>query len=191
MIQRCIEQAFSSEREVRLEKNWVSIDEISPNMVLAVVASEDNNFTKHKGFDRKAIQNAAKVNERRGKKALGGSTISQQTAKNVFLWIQKSYIRKGLEAWHTVLMETMWSKKRIMEVYLNIIEFGDGVYGIEAASNYYFHKHASELTKREASLLAAILPSPLTRSASHPSKYVSRRANMIQRKMNIIGKVRL
>lgn len=191
MVQRCVEQTFSKDRDVRLKKDWVSLEEISPYMVRAVVAAEDNNFRNHNGFDIKAIKYAQKYNERKGKKALGASTISQQTAKNVFLWIQKSYIRKGLEAWHTVLMELWWPKSRIMEVYLNVIEFGDGIYGVEAASQYYFHKHASKLTRREAALLTAVLPSPLTRDPSHPNYKTNRRANMIQRKMNIIGPVRL
>lgn len=191
MVERCIEQGFSSEREVRLKKDWVDYEDISKNMVVAVIAAEDQNFPYHRGFDKKAIQHAIKVNKQRGKKSFGGSTITQQTAKNTFLWIQKSYIRKGLEAWHTVLMETFWSKRRIMEVYLNVIEFGDGIYGVEAASQYYFHHSAKHLTKREASLLASILPSPLHRNPAHPSKYVSRRAYRIQSKMNIIGRPRI
>lgn len=191
MIQRCVEQTFSSKRDVRIKKTWVDYNDISPNMVLAVVAAEDGNFPNHKGFDFKAIEHAQKVNKQRGKKAFGGSTITQQTAKNTFLWVQKSYIRKGLEAWHSVLMETFWSKRRIMEVYLNVIEFGDGVYGIEAASQYYFHHSAKTLSKREAALLASILPSPLQRNPNNPSKYVNRYANKIQTRMNIIGKVRI
>lgn len=191
MVQRCVEQMFDSKREVKLQKQWIKYEDISPNMVVAVIASEDNNFRHHRGFDIDAIKHAQKVNKARGKKAFGGSTITQQTAKNAFLWIQKSYIRKGLEAWHTVLMETFWSKKRIMEVYLNIIEFGDGIYGVEAASQYYFNHSASHLSKREAALLASILPSPLKRNAANPSSYLNRRANRIQRKMNIIGRPRL
>jgi monofunctional glycosyltransferase len=190
MIQRCIEQKFSSDREVRLQKKWVDIDEISPNMVRAVVASEDNNFINHNGFDYKAIKRAKAYNEKTGEKSRGASTISQQTAKNVFLWIQKSYIRKGLEVWQTALIELIWGKERIMEVYLNVIEFGDGIYGVEAASEYYFNTSASELTKRQAALLASILPSPLKRDPAHPTPYLNRRASMIQHKMNIIGRVR-
>src|SRR5574344_503413 len=180
MVQRCIEQKFSSDRKVRLQKEWVSLDEISPNMVRAVVASEDNNFVHHHGFDFQSIKRAQRYNEKTGKKARGASTISQQTAKNVFLWIQKSYIRKGLEVWQTSLIELIWGKARIMEVYLNVIEFGDGIYGVEAASEYYFNKHAEDLTKREAALLAACLPSPLTRNPASPSSYLSNRASMIQ-----------
>ncbi|MBO6118468.1 MAG: monofunctional biosynthetic peptidoglycan transglycosylase [Bacteroidales bacterium] len=191
MVQRCLEQSFSSSRQVRLKKTWVDYDDISKNMVLAVIAAEDNNFPNHKGFDFKAIEHAQKVNKQRGKKAFGGSTITQQTAKNAFLWIQKSYIRKGLEAWHTVLMETFWSKRRIMEVYLNIIEFGDGIYGVEAASQYYFHHSAKTLTKREAALLTSVLPSPLKRNPAHPSSYLNRRADNIQKRMNIIGRPRI
>lgn len=191
MVQRCVEQTFSKDREVRLRKTWVKLEDISPYMLRGVVAAEDNNFKNHNGFDFKAIENARKINDQKGKTIYGASTITQQTAKNTFLWLHKSYFRKGLEAWHTVLMELWWPKKRIMEVYLNVIEFGDGIYGVEEASLYYFNKHASELTKREAALLSAILPSPLHRDAAHPSPKVQRRANMIQRKMNIIGPIRL
>lgn len=191
MVGRCVEQSVSSQRQVRLDKKWVDIEDISPNMITAVVAAEDNNFVNHRGFDFQAIENAVQVNIKRGHKALGGSTISQQTAKNTFLWPQKSYIRKAIEAWYTVLEEVIWGKKRIMEVYLNVIEFGDGIYGVQAASEYYFGKSAKNLTKREASLLAAILPSPLKRSASKPTRYVKSRAAMIQKKMNIIGRVKL
>lgn len=191
MVQRCVEQIFSSGRDVRLSKTWLDYEDISPNMVVAVIAAEDGNFPNHRGFDFKAIERAKKINEQRGKKAFGGSTITQQTAKNTFLWIQKSYVRKGLEAWHTILMETFWSKRRIMEVYLNIIEFGDGIYGVEAASQYYFHHSANRLSKRESALLTSILPSPLKRNPAQPSRYVNRRANKIQARMNIIGRPRI
>lgn len=191
MLQRCVEQIFSKDREVRLQKDWVDLEDISPYMVTAVVAAEDGNFRHHRGFDFQAIENAKKVNERVGKKVLGGSTITQQTAKNTFLWLHKSYFRKGLEAWETLLMETFWSKKRIMEVYLNVIEFGDGIYGVEAASQYYFHKSAKRLTKREAALLTAVLPQPLKRNPAKPNYRTQRRANMVMRRMNIIGRVRL
>ena len=191
MAQRCLEQALSDKREVRIKKSWIKYEDISPNIITAVIASEDNNFPYHKGFDFNAIANAKKTNKTLGKKALGGSTITQQTAKNAFLWIQKSYLRKGLEAWYSVLMETFWSKRRIMEVYLNIIEFGDGIYGVQAASEYYFGHSASKLTKREAALLASVLPSPLKRDAAHPSSYLNRRAGVIQKKMNIIGRPRI
>ncbi len=191
MMQRCVEQCFSKDREVRLKKEWVDIEDISPYMISAVVSAEDNNFRNHNGFDFKAIENARKVNQKRGKNVLGASTISQQTAKNVFLWLQKSYFRKGLEAWETLLIEFMWGKERIMEVYLNVIEFGDGIYGVEAASQYYFHKSAKNLTKRQAALLASVLPQPLKRNPARPNYRTQRRANMIMHKMNIIGKVRL
>ncbi|MDO5760931.1 MAG: monofunctional biosynthetic peptidoglycan transglycosylase [Bacteroidota bacterium] len=191
MVQRCIEQGFSKDREVKLDKHWVDIEDISPYMISAVVSAEDNNFRNHKGFDFKAIENARKVNQQKGKTVLGASTISQQTAKNVFLWLHKSYLRKGLEAWETVLIELMWSKKRIMEVYLNVVEFGDGIYGVEAASQYYFHKSAKHLTKRQAALLAAVLPQPLKRNPANPNPRTQRKASIIMRKMNIIGRVRL
>lgn len=191
MVQRCVEQCFSKDREVRLKKDWVNIEDVSPYMITAVVSAEDNNFRNHNGFDFKAIENARKVNQKRGKNVLGASTISQQTAKNVFLWLQKSYFRKGLEAWETLLIEFMWGKERIMEVYLNVIEFGDGIYGVEAASQYYFHKSAKNLTKRQAALLASVLPQPLKRNPAQPNYRTQRRANMIMHKMNIIGRVRL
>ncbi len=191
MIQRCMEQCFSKDRHVKLEKQWVDVEDISPNMIRAVVSIEDNNFVNHRGFDFKAIEYARKLNEKRGKSVFGASTISQQTAKNVFLWLHKSYFRKGLEAWETVLIEFMWDKKRIMEVYLNVIEFGDGIYGVEAASQYYFHKNAKNLTKREAALLTAVLPQPLKRNPAKPNKRTQRRANMIMHRMDIIGRVRL
>ncbi|MBR1770217.1 MAG: monofunctional biosynthetic peptidoglycan transglycosylase [Bacteroidales bacterium] len=191
MIQRCIEQTFSKDRKVRLQKKWVDYEDISQNMVTAVVAAEDNNFRNHNGFDYQAIAYAKKLNEKKGKKVLGASTITQQMAKNVFLWLHKSYFRKGLEAWETILMEMFWDKKRIMEVYLNVIEFGDGIYGVEAASEYYFNKNAKNLTKREAALLTAVLPQPLKRNPANPNKRTQRRASMIQKKMSIIGRVRL
>lgn len=163
MVQRTIEQTFSSEREVRFKKDWVDIEDISPNMVRAVVSTEDQMFYRHNGFDWKAIERAVEHNKAH-KKTRGASTISQQTAKNVFLWPGRDWVRKGMEAYYTVLIETFWSKKRIMEVYLNVIEFGDGIYGIEAASMHYYHKSAKNLSFSEAKSLARILPSPLHRT---------------------------
>jgi monofunctional glycosyltransferase len=169
----------------RNSKTWVSIDDISPNMVQAVVASEDNLFLTHHGFSFNDMSRAFEHNLN-GKKIRGGSTISQQTAKNVFLFPQRSYIRKGLEAYYTVLIEFAWSKKRIMEVYLNVIEMGDGIYGVEAAAEEHFGVHASELTKSQAALIAASLPNPRKFDAGHPSGYMERRKSQI---VNLMGKL--
>ena len=163
MLQRCVEQKIDGEPMV-MQKDWVSLDKISNNLQLAVVTSEDQQFLWHHGFDFEAIEKAQKYNEKQKKrkrpKTRGASTISQQTAKNVFLCPQRSYIRKGLEVYFTALIELLWSKQRIMEVYLNMIEMGDGIYGAEAAAQYYFHKPASKLTAAEAAGIAACLPNP-------------------------------
>ena len=187
MIIRSVESLAQGEMP-RVSKSWVSIDDISPNMVQAVVASEDNLFLTHHGFSFDAISRAFEHNQR-GKRIRGGSTISQQTAKNVFLFPQRSYIRKGLEAYFTVLMELTWSKKRIMEVYLNVIEMGDGIYGVEAASLEHFGVHASQLSKLQAAAIAACLPNPRRFNAAHPSGYIQRRKNNIVNLMARIGPV--
>ena len=180
----------SGSRPYRLKKEWVPIEEISPNLQLAVVAAEDNRFTEHWGFDFDAIEKAQQFNERKqGKKVRGASTISQQTAKNVFLWPQRTWVRKGLEAYFTVLIELVWSKKRIMEVYLNVIETGKGIYGAEAASEVYFRKHASNLTRGEAALIAAILPNPSRWDPSRPTAYLTNRQQWILWNMGNIGRV--
>jgi len=175
-------------KKVVWQHDWVSIDKISPYLPQAVIASEDNLFTKHNGFSFKAIQKAMEANEK-GKKLRGGSTISQQTAKNVFLWQGRNYIRKGLEAYFTILIELLWSKERIMEVYLNSIEMGNGIYGAEAASRYWYHKSAKNLTPGEAAGIAAILPNPRKFKASNSSSYINRRKTKIQSLMQKIGKV--
>lgn len=167
-------------------KDWKSLDEISKNAALAVIASEDQKFNTHKGFDFDAIKDAYKNNSK-GKKIKGGSTISQQTAKNAFLWQGRSYVRKGLEAYFTVLIELIWGKKRIMEVYLNIAEMGNGIYGVEAASQKYFGKSAKNISKSEAALIAAILPSPKKYSASKPGPYVRKRQQWISRQMRNVS----
>lgn len=170
------------EREKNWHHQWVSLDEMSFWMPRAVVASEDGNFYKHHGFDTGEIKKA--LEERKaGKRERGASTISQQTAKNVFLWPGHSWIRKGLEAYFTVLIELMWPKERIMEVYLNSIEMGAGIYGVEAAAQYYFHCSAAELTKRECALIAISLPSPLKRDPAAPTAYMNRRVAKISRYM--------
>jgi monofunctional glycosyltransferase len=169
-------------------KVWVSIEEISPNMIQAVVASEDNLFLKHNGFSFFAISKAFEHNLK-GKRIRGGSTISQQTAKNVFLWQQRSYLRKGLEAYFTLLIELIWNKERIMEAYLNVIEMGDGVYGVEAASQEFFNKSAIDLTKSQAALIAACLPNPRRFLVNDPSGFVERRRAKILQRMGQIGPV--
>lgn len=158
---------------------WRSLDRISPRLVQAVIAAEDSTFCAHRGFDMKAIETALKANERGGR-IRGGSTISQQTAKNVFLWPGRDWIRKGLEAGYTVAIETVWGKRRIMEVYLNVAEWAPGVYGAEAAARHWFDKPATDLSALEAARLAAILPSPRRYNAASPGPYVRRRAARIE-----------
>lgn len=158
--------------------HWRPIDQVSPALPRALIAAEDARFCDHHGFDLDALQKAYANNEA-GKKIRGGSTISQQTAKNVFLWPGRSYVRKGLEAWFTVLIETLWGKERIMEVYLNSIEFGPGLYGAQAASQAYFKVDADKLTPQQASRMAAILPSPLKWKAVNPGRYVKKRSSRI------------
>lgn len=184
MAIRSFESIFEGEMP-KNSKAWVSIDEISPNMVQAVVASEDNLFMEHYGFSLNDINKAIKHNNK-GKRIRGGSTISQQTAKNVFLWPNRSYIRKGLEAYFTVLIEIFWSKERIMEVYLNVIEMGDGIYGVEAAALEHFGVHAAKLSKSQAATIAACLPNPRRFNAGHPSGYIQGRKSRI---MNLMRKL--
>ncbi len=185
MIIRNIEQIGDGKGLV-MEHDWVSLEEISPKLQLAVVCSEDQNYLKHFGVDWGAIQKAMKENEK-GKRIRGGSTITQQTAKNVFLWQGRSYLRKGLELWFTLLIEVFWSKERIMEVYLNSIEMGNGIYGAEAASKHWFHKSAKKLTKDEAAAIAAILPNPLRYKANPANGYISGRKAWIKQQMNFWG----
>jgi monofunctional biosynthetic peptidoglycan transglycosylase len=189
MILRVFEQAADEKRDVRLTKDWVSLEEMSKSMPLAVITSEDQKFEEHYGFDLEAIEKAQQYNERhRGKKVKGASTISQQTAKNVFLWPNRSYIRKGFEVYFTSLIELLWSKRRIMEVYLNVIEMGDGIYGAEAASREYFGKPASKLNNAEAALIAACLPNPVRWSPAKPSPYIKRKQSWILRKMRMVDR---
>ncbi len=183
MLIRLVEQVADGD-PIRLSKDWVSYEEITPHLPLAVVASEDQQFLGHYGFDINAIEKAMKNNNRKRKKSIkGGSTISQQTAKNVFLWPQRSWIRKGFEVYFTLLIETLWSKERILEVYLNVIEMGNGIYGAEAASQAYFHKPASRMNASEAALIAAVLPNPLKWNAGKPTAYINKRKNWILRNM--------
>ena len=187
MITRAVENKLEG-KDALLTHDWVSIENISPNLQKAVIASEDGNFLKHNGFDFKAMQKAFKNNQK-GKRLKGGSTISQQTAKNVFLWQGRSYLRKGLEAYFTVLIELIWGKERIMEVYLNSIEMGNGVYGAESAARHWYRKSAVDLTKQEAAGIAAILPNPRKYKATNSSSYINRRKDKIVRVMGQIGKI--
>jgi len=162
-----------------MDYRWRGLSHISPALQEAVVASEDQRFCQHHGFDFNAMEKAMKANERRPDKLRGGSTISQQTAKNVFLWPGRSYVRKGIEAWYTVLIEAIWGKRRIMEMYLNVVEFGPGVYGAEAASERFFHESASQITPSQAARLAAVLPKPLAWKAAAPGPYIAKRSRRI------------
>ncbi len=169
----------------RLTKQWVSIKDISPYLYNGAIAAEDNLFLKHHGIDFQAIQEARKYNEKhKGKRVHGASTISQQTAKNVFLWPQRSYLRKGLEVYFTFLIELFWSKERIMEVYLNVIETGQGIYGVQCACEIYFKKPASKLSKSEAALLIACFPDPRRRRPDRPTPYLYKRQAQIMNLMN-------
>ena len=170
----------------RVAYDWRDLDRMSSSVPLALVAAEDQRFAEHYGFDLTAIEKA-RHNNARGRKVRGGSTISQQTAKNLFLWSGRSWVRKGVEAWYTVLIEALWPKRRIIEVYANIAEFGDGVYGAQAAARSYFRKDAQRLGPAEAARMAAVLPSPKRYSITRPGPYVQRRSNAIQRQMRHIG----
>ena len=183
MLERQVSAWFSGDFHYVAHSDWVGMDEISPWMGLAVIAAEDQKFPDHWGFDVPAIEKALAHNERNENRIRGASTLSQQTAKNLFLWDGRSWLRKGLEVGLTVGIETVWSKKRILTVYLNIAEFGDGIFGVEAAAQRYFHKPASRLTPAEAALLAAVLPNPIRFRADAPSGYVHSRQAWILRQM--------
>jgi monofunctional glycosyltransferase len=169
-----------------LKRDYVSRNAISPYAKLAVISSEDQLFADHSGFDWKSIKKARKYNEKKPGRVRGGSTISQQVAKNVFLWQGRSWFRKGLEVYFTFMIELVWGKKRILEVYLNVIEMGDGIFGIERASNIYFNKSAANLTQQEAALIAACLPSPKRYRVKPPSRYMQLRAGQIMRQMSFL-----
>lgn len=177
---------FEAEDDFETKHTWVSISEISPELQLAVICSEDQKFVRHNGFDVKSIEKAYK-NNKKGKKLRGASSISQQTAKNVFLWPDRSWIRKGLETYFTFLIELLWDKERILEVYLNSIEMGNGIYGAEAASKFWFHKSAKNLQKYEAAAIAAILPNPRNYRANPPSNFIQKRKEWIVRQMRFYG----
>lgn len=187
MIIRSVEN-YQNGNNSNLNHNWKPLEDISKNLQLAVICSEDQNFLTHNGFDLKAIEKAIE-NNKRGKRIKGGSTISQQTAKNVFLWPERSWLRKGLEVYFTFLIEHIWGKERIMEVYLNSIEMGNGVYGAEAASQYWFTKSAEKLSASEAAAIAAVLPNPRKYKARPTSNYIKGRVNWIVRQMGYFGKL--
>ncbi len=185
MIERNIERK-SDGKSFRTDKKWVDFEDISDNMKRAAVSAEDQLFLKHMGFDIKAIEKAYQSNEK-GKKVKGGSTISQQTAKNVFLWPGRSWIRKGFEAYFTLLIELLWSKERILEVYLNVIEMGDGIYGAEAAAQNYYGKSCHSMSRPEAALIAACFPNPLRWTPRNPTRYIKHRQYLIMRNMRRLG----
>ena len=184
MFIRCAQQISKGE-EIKLKHHWVPLSDISRHLPVAVMASEDQRFLLHHGFDYNAIEQAAMSNLKGGKKR-GGSTISQQTAKNVFLWPGRSWVRKGLEAYFTVLIEMTWSKQRIMEVYLNSIEMGPGIYGADAVAQRHFDKTASELFRSECALIAATLPNPIKFSSKSPSPYMQKRKRQIEQQMRFM-----
>lgn len=186
MLERQLDAWSGGERGFRLRHTWAPIDEVSPELPIALVAAEDQKFPLHHGFDVEAIRDALEDAED-GERLRGASTISQQTAKNLFLWSGRSFLRKGAEAYFTVLIEALWPKRRIIEVYLNVAEFGDGIYGAAAASHAFFGKSPGALTPRESALLAAVLPNPKRYRADKPSAYVLRRAAWIERQVRQLG----
>jgi monofunctional biosynthetic peptidoglycan transglycosylase len=197
MLARQLDAMGDGDWGFRPAYDWRDLDEISPNLPVALVAAEDQNFASHHGFDFKAIEKARAHNERMLARAekrnapvsrlRGASTISQQLAKNLFLWSGRSWVRKGFEAWYTLLIETLWPKRRIIEVYANVVEFGDGIYGAQAAARSFFRKDAARLSAAEGARLAAVLPNPKRYNAARPGPYVQRRSNAIQRQMRQIG----
>jgi monofunctional biosynthetic peptidoglycan transglycosylase len=186
MAERRIEAWVTRDRGYVFRHTWVDLSRISPNLPLAVVASEDQKFPEHWGFDVEAIEKAYELNQH-SHRVRGASTISQQVAKNLYLWSGRSYFRKGLEAYFTLLIEGFWPKRRILEIYLNIAEFGDGTYGAEAASERFFHRPASRLSRSDAAILAAVLPNPERYSVAAPSHYVLQRREWILGQMQALG----
>jgi len=186
MLEASAQAAFSGEHGYRTEFQWVSLERISPHAAIAVIASEDQQFPFHAGFDFDSIRDAVRESER-GRRLRGASTISQQVAKNLFLWPGRSFVRKGLEAYFTVLIEALWPKERILEMYLNIAQFGNGVYGVQAAAGHFWRKPAARLGSAEAALLAAVLPNPLRLHADRPSSYLLERRDWILEQMRELG----
>mgnify|MGYP001189076697 CR=1 FL=1 len=187
MLQRAVERKIDG-KDLKIDKSWISLEDVSTNLKRAAIAGEDVNFLNHRGFDFKAMETAFEKNKK-GKKIRGGSTISQQTAKNVFLWPGRSYIRKAFEAYFTILIELLWGKERILEVYLNVIEMGDGIYGAEAAVQNYWGKSASSMSKSQAALLVAVLPNPLRWSPARPTRFVYYKQGLILRNMRALKKL--
>ncbi len=186
MFIRLAEQVKNGD-ELKMHHHWIPLDEMAASMPVAVIASEDGRFMEHHGFDFKAIEKAAKRNmQSNGTRKLGASTISQQTAKNVFLWPGRTWLRKGLEVYFTMLIEMMWSKQRIMEVYLNSIEMGDGIYGVSAVAEYHFNCEASQLSRAQCALIAATLPNPRRFSSKNPSAYMLKRQRRILNEMRYV-----
>ena len=189
MFIRCSEQ-LAEGKSLKMKHHWVPLNKISPSLPMAVMASEDAKFLKHHGFDYQAIEHAAERNRKHPeKRKLGASTISQQTAKNVFLWPGRSWVRKGFEVYFTALIELMWPKERIMEVYLNSIEMGDGIYGADAVAEEHFGTDAHNLTKAQCALIAATLPNPRKFSSKNPSAYMRKRQARIMREMKYVDKL--
>ena len=189
MLIRCYQQVKAGEK-LKLSHDWESLENISPHLPIAVMASEDANFLTHHGFDYEAIEKAMERNKKHPeKRKLGASTISQQTAKNVFLWPGRSWVRKGFEVYFTALIELMWPKERIMEVYLNSIEMGDGIYGAQAVAEAHFNTDAKSLTKAQCALIAATLPNPRKFSSKNPSAYMLKRQSRILREMKYVERM--
>ena len=189
MLIRCYQQVKAGE-ELKLSHDWEPLEHISPHLPIAVMASEDANYLTHHGFDYEAIEKAIERNKKHPeKRKLGASTISQQTAKNVFLWPGRSWVRKGFEVYFTLLIELMWPKGRIMEVYLNSIEMGDGIYGAEAVAEAHFNTDAKSLTREQCALIAATLPNPRKFSSKNPSAYMLKRQKRILREMKYVERM--
>jgi monofunctional biosynthetic peptidoglycan transglycosylase len=186
MAEARVQAWFAQRHDYRTDYQWVSLEQISPHAAIAVVASEDQLFPFHAGFDFNSIRAAVRASEQ-GKHLRGASTISQQVSKNLFLWSGHSFVRKGLEAYFTVLIEALWPKERILEMYLNIAQFGDGIYGVQAAAERFWHKPARSLSSSEAALLAAVLPNPVLMHADRPSRYVAMRRDQILTQMRALG----
>ncbi|HLY52346.1 MAG TPA: monofunctional biosynthetic peptidoglycan transglycosylase [Steroidobacteraceae bacterium] len=186
MLEAGLEARLSGQRGYRTNYQWASLEQISPHAAIAVIASEDQQFPFHAGFDFDSIREAVRASER-GRRLRGASTISQQVAKNLFLWPGHSFLRKGFEAYFTVLIEALWPKERILEMYLNVAQFGDGVYGVQAAAQHFYRKPAGRITAPEAALLAAVLPNPLRLRVERPSRYVLERRDWIMQQMRELG----
>jgi monofunctional biosynthetic peptidoglycan transglycosylase len=186
MANRQMQAWLDGDFTLRIDYRWRDLEQISRNLPIAVVAAEDQRFPQHRGFDFAAIERAYQ-NNRKGRKVRGASTLSQQLAKNLFLWSGRSYLRKGLEAWYTLWIEALWPKRRILEVYVNVVEFGDGVYGAEAASRRFFKRPAADLSLSQSARLAAVLPNPKVYSARNPGPYVQRRSRGIERQVKRLG----